>query len=339
MQGKGIIKFFLVALTIVSILQFMYMIPTNRVEKEAETYAQTACPSSDQTCLKDKKANYLDSISTEKIFNIPLLKSYTYQELKSSQLNFGLDLKGGMSVLMQVDLTEFLHALAGNRDNPDLDAAIEAATKAQQNSQANFINLFVEAWQEVAPGKPLNSLFKRNDSLRDQVNANTSDSEMATILRTEADKAVDNTFKLLRERIDKLGVVGPTVSLDKARDLILVELPGVENSKRARQYLQAAAKLEFWNVYRITDPGIQNGFREANEKLRQQAGGDLSDTTPQSEDPINVDPDSTSIDSTDTGLADAETPSFLGEQGPLFDIFTLNDGSYGLAPMGTAEKK
>ena len=250
MQGKGIVKFFLLALTIVSIIQFMYMIPTNRVENQAEAYAQSVCGGND-ACIKLKRSNYLDSIGTEKIFSIPLLKSWTYQELKSSQLNFGLDLKGGMSVLMQVDLTEFIRTLAGNRENAELDAALAAATAAQQNSQANYINLFVEAWQKTAPDKPLNSLFKRNDSLSDRINASTSDSEVANVLRSEADKAVDNTFKLLRERIDKLGVVGPTVSLDATRDLILVELPGVENQKRATSYLQASAKREFWNLYTL----------------------------------------------------------------------------------------
>ena len=346
MQGKGIVKFFLLALTIVSIIQFMYMIPTNRVENQAEAYAQSVCGGND-ACIKLKRSNYLDSIGTEKIFSIPLLKSWTYQELKSSQLNFGLDLKGGMSVLMQVDLTEFIRTLAGNRENAELDAALAAATAAQQNSQANYINLFVEAWQKTAPDKPLNSLFKRNDSLSDRINASTSDSEVANVLRSEADKAVDNTFKLLRERIDKLGVVGPTVSLDATRDLILVELPGVENQKRATSYLQAAAKLEFWNVYRITDAGIQNSFREANERLRKMQEGepvnDGSTSTVNGDQGVAVGSDSTNVDSLgqiagNDSLPSTETPGFLGEQGPLFDLLTLNDGSYGLAPMGTAEK-
>ncbi len=343
MQGKGIVKFFLVALSIVSLIQFMYIIPTNKVENNAQSYAESICGTDDDGCIKVNRAAFLDSMSTEEVFKLPLLKSYTYQDLKSSQLNFGLDLKGGMSVLMQVDLTDFLKALAGNRQDPLLDQAIKDANAAQKNSQANFINLFVEAWQKAAPDRPLNSLFKRNESLSDRVNANTSDSEMATILRTEADKAVDNTFKLLKERIDKLGVVGPTVSLDAARDMILVELPGVENAKRARTYLQAAAKLEFWNVYRITDPGIQNAFREANEQLRKMQEGEVETTDTPSGDTTDIlvdNGDQVEQGSTDVATIDPieEPSSLLGEQGPLFDIFSLNDGSFGLAPMGTAEK-
>ncbi len=353
MQGKGIVKFFLIALTVVSVIQFMYVIPTNRVENQAEEYAISRCESGDNGCVKVQRAAYLDSISSETVWSIPLLKSYTYQELKARQLNFGLDLKGGMSVLMQVDLRDFLRSMAGNTQDSNLEKAMTMATEAQKSDQSNYINLFVEAWQSVAPNKPLNSLFKRNDSLSDRVNANTSDSEMATVLREEADKAVDNTFKLLRERIDKMGVIGPTVSLDKARDLILVELPGVENPKRAREYLQAAAKLEFWNVYRITDPKVQDYFRAANEKLRKMEEGETLDdgsTTISDDEPILVGDDSLSVDSTgiaslndstqiDTGgIASLDSPDLLGEQGPLFDIFTLNNGSYGLAPVGTAEK-
>ncbi len=342
MQGKGIVKFFLAALTVVSLIQFMYILPTNRVENDALSYAETMCGADDDDgCIKVKRAAYLDSMSTEEVFRLPLLKTYTYQDLKSSQLNFGLDLKGGMSVLMQVDLRDFLRALAGNRQDATLEQALASATEAQQNSKANYINLFVEAWQKVAPDRPLNSLFKRNESLTDKVNTNTSDSDMATILRTEADQAVDNTYKLLKERIDKLGVVGPTVSLDKARDMILVELPGVENPKRARNYLQAAAKLEFWNVYRITDAGIQNAFREANDKLKKLEEGEVESTTtpPSDTTDILVDNEQVDKDSTENALADIDNSNaLLGEQGPLFDLFTLNDGSFGLAPMGTADK-
>ncbi|HFA48256.1 MAG TPA: protein translocase subunit SecDF [Bacteroidetes bacterium] len=341
MQGKGIVKFFLVALAIVSIIQFMYILPTNRVENDADQYAQTICSTLEGNdkdgCVKVNRAHFLDSMSSEIVFRLPLLKSYTYQDLKSSQLNFGLDLKGGMSVLMQVDLRDFIRALNGNKNDPALEKALAKATEAQRSDQSNYINLFVEAWHEVAPGKPLNSLFKRNESLADKINSQTSDSEVASILREEADKAVDNTYKLLKERIDKLGVVGPTVSLDKARDLILVELPGVENPKRAREYLQAAAKLEFWNVYRISDPGIQNAFREANEKLKKQMEGDALEHGDQSISDATdiIAGDSTQVDSSEII---ADEPSLMGEQGPLFDKFTLNDGSFGLAPMGTAKK-
>ena len=364
MQGKGIIKFFLVALTVVCFIQFLYVLPTNRVENAADRYAESIAsqkPEAERrTAFKNARASYLDSMSSETVFKIPLIKSFTYQDLKNSQLNFGLDLKGGMSVLLQVDLRDFIRALAGSGVDQTLEDALTKTATKQQSSQADFINLFAETWKEVAPDRPLNSIFKRNESLSAQINASTSDNEVTRILRQKADETVDLTFKLLKERIDKLGVVGPNVSLDAGRDIILVELPGVDNPQRARTFLQAAAKLEFWNVYRITDAGIQSAFIEANEKLKKMTPGELSQTskTEVSNDTIKsisadsnavVRNDSTQQLSSDSNAVaqntaqpqDTTTPSIdpaSTQQGPLFDIFTLNDGSFGLAPMGTADK-
>ena len=345
MQGKGIIKVFLVALTLVSIIQFLYVLPTNRVENAADRYAESIAsqkPEAERrTALKNARASYLDSMSSETIFKLPLIKSYTYQDLKNSQLNFGLDLKGGMSVLLQVDLRDFIRALAGTTNDQTLEDVLAKTSTKQQSSQSDFITLFAETWKEVSPERPMNSIFKRNESLSSQINASTSDAEVTRILRDKADETVDLTFKLLKERIDKLGVVGPNVSLDEGRDIILVELPGVDNPQRARTFLQAAAKLEFWNVYRISDAGIQSSFMAANEKLKKMASGEISQTSTPS---VTNDTTGAVVDTgsvAQTTPAQDTTPSLdptIAQQGPLFDVFTLNDGSFGLAPMGTADR-
>lgn len=346
MQGKGIIKFFLVALSLICLVQFLYVIPTSKVENAADRYAESVASQKPEKerheAFKDARANYLDSMSSETIFKIPLIKSYTYQDLKNSQLNFGLDLKGGMSVLLQVDLSDFIRALAGSGADQALEETLKKTAQKQVSSQSDFITLFTETWKEVAPERPLNSIFKRNEALSSQINASTSDSEVTRILREKANETVDLTFKLLKERIDKLGVVGPNVSLDAGRDIILVELPGVDNPQRARTFLQAAAKLEFWNVYRITDAGIQAAFIQANEKLKKMESGEISQTTTPTEqgDSTTLSTDSSALAQTPPPAKDT-TPTLdpTGtQQGPLFDVFTLNDGSFGLAPMGTADK-
>jgi SecD/SecF fusion protein len=353
MQGKGIVKFFLIALTVVSLIQFLYILPTRKVEKAADRYAESVTQnlsgSKQRGAIKKAHADYLDSMSSEVIFKIPLLKSYTYQELKGSQLNFGLDLKGGMSVLLQVDLSDFIRVLAGNHTDQALDDALKEAAIAQQSSQADFINLFAQSWSKVSGGKPLNSLFKRNESLTSKINASTSDGEVTRILREKANETVDLTFKLLKERIDKLGVIGPNVSLDAGRDLILVELPGVDNPQRARTFLQAAAKLEFWNVYRISDAGIQSSFIAANEKLKELetegtetptevARDSTGQETPDSNAVAEATPPDTTAITPDTTATPADNLSLVA-QGPLFDVFTLNStGAYGLSPMGTTDK-
>lgn len=342
MQGKGIVKFFLVVMAIVTLVQYLFLIPTNRVEKEAEETAIAAAANVNEDEKRDvykaARTAYLDSISSEVVFTIPYLKTYTYQELKSQQLALGLDLKGGMSVLLQVDLKGFLKALSNESKEPIFLNALDEADEALKNAQTDYVTLFAEAYRKNAEGKSLAAIFARNEALRDQINFETSDGEVVRIIREKADETVDLTFKLLKERIDKLGVTQPNVSLDQNRDLILVELPGIDNPERARSFLQAAAKLEFKNVYRISDPGIQAAMVEANEKLAATMGTDLT-------------PEILSIDTTyaidSLGNEDRNTVvsvdtvfnQTLNNAGPLFSNLTVNStGQYGLAVMGLADK-
>ncbi|MEL6274786.1 MAG: protein translocase subunit SecDF, partial [Bacteroidota bacterium] len=261
MQSKGIIKFFLVVMLLVTAAQYLFVLPTNAVEKDAQEYAEDkSAPVEGEReraeIYKAAVAEYLDSMSNKEIFKIPLLKSYTYQDLKSQQLAYGLDLKGGMSVVLQVDLREFIRALAQGNKDPDLDKALNAASQAQANAQDDYVALFADEWQKIRGEKKLATFFQRNDALREEgVNLNTSDAEMIRILRDRADDAVETTHELLKKRIDQLGVVQPNVSLDAERDLIIVELPGIDNPERARTLLRAAAKLEFYDVFQLSDPG------------------------------------------------------------------------------------
>ncbi len=348
MQGKGIVKFFLVVMILVTLYQFLLILPARKVEQAAEAYAEQVAakvtdPEQKTEVYKAARTAFLDSMSSEVVFRIPLIKDFTYQELKSQQLALGLDLKGGMSVVLQVDLRDFIVALANNSEDPTFRKALERASEKLKSSQSDFVTLFGEAWKEVSDGKPLNSIFRRNEALSDQINANTPDDEVLRVLRQKADETVELTYKLLKERIDKLGVTQPNVSLDKARDLIIVELPGVDNPERARQFLQAAAKLEFWNVYRITDPGIIDAFVRANEKLRRMEGGATAADTSRSFE-LRYTYGTDSLGNIDSSIVLSVDTIFAGEaaagnQGPLFDIFQLNsDGARGLAVMGTARK-
>ena len=343
MQGKGVVKFFLVVMTIVTLVQYFFILPTQKVENAADEYAKQATQNMEEglqkTAFKSKRAEFLDSMSSEEVFRIPLLKSYTYQELKSQQLALGLDLKGGMSVVLQVDLRDFIRALANDSKDPTFSEALDRASQAQKNAQDDFVTLFYDAWREVSGDKRLAPIFTRNEALRDQINYETTDGEVVRIIRKKADETVDLTFKLLKERIDKLGVTQPNVSLDASRDLIVVELPGIDNPERARTFLQAAAKLEFWNIFRVTDPGIQQAFISANERLAKTMGdGDLEpeilsiDTTFATDSLGNI--DETQIVSIDTSYNNS-----VVDQGPLFDVLTLNTtGSRGLAVLGMAKR-
>ena len=340
MQGKGLIKFFLVVMIFVTVAQYLFVIPTNAVEADADNYAQDVTGDDSGEAYRIARASYLDSISDQEVFRLPLIKSYTYQDLKAQQLALGLDLKGGMSVVLQVDLREFLKSLARNTKDPTFEEALNAASQAQQNADADFIELFGDAWIERAGDKKLASIFSRNDALRDQVGINTSDAEVLRILREKADETVNLTFVMLRKRIDELGVVQPNVSLDAERDLILVELPGVENPERARSFLQAAANLEFYDVINIDQASV-NALIQADELLTRRqalAAGQDSASYSATETVMDTiyatDADGNLIPDSIASVEEREVPR--QEIGPLFSVLTPNQGGLGPAVVGVA---
>lgn len=349
MQGKGLIKFFLILMILVSAFQYLFVIPTNKIENNAEEYAEQVAARFDNEAdqLAAKKAariQYLDSVSSEEVFKLPLIKSYTYDDLKKQQLGLGLDLKGGMSAVLQVDLNELLLTLSNESRDPDFRTAMENANEALKSSQSDFITLFANEYQSIDEAKPLARIFLRNESMREDINTESSNGEVIQVLRRLANETVQLTFDRLKERIDKLGVTQPNVFLDAARDLIIVEIPGIENPQRARNFLSASAKLEFWDTYWVNDPGIIEAFNQANNRLKLESG----DSTVIEEVMYDTSYTYTNYDSlgnpTDSTIQLNPINNATGmDAGPLFSIFNLNGAqgsqlSYSLATMGTAEK-
>ena len=341
MQGKGLLKFFLILIALVSAVQLLYFIPTNKVENSAIEYAQDKANNVDEgiksSTRKAAKAYYLDSISDETILTIPGLTNYTYSDLKKRQLGFGLDLKGGMSAVLQVDLREVLKALAGSKKNDqNFVAALDKATEDLKNSSSDYITLFANAFREIAPDKRMGKLFQRSKTLGD-INNDTSDGDVIKLLRTEADETVRRTFQMLKERIDRSGVVQPNISLDASRDLILVEMPGVENTKRMEDLIQASAQLEFWDTYRFGDPGVAAMFQEADKKIASTRGVEVVQQM-DSTYTYTYDEDGNVNDST---LVVQPRNDVFGSQGPLLSKLRLNGtGGRGLYPtvMGLVNK-
>ena len=330
MQGKGVIRFFLIAATIVCVIQYLYILPTNRVENDAHEYALTFGDPEGEQMARDtyqvEYAHYLDSISGEKIWGIPLLGDFTYEELKQKQLALGLDLKGGMSVILQVDLRDLVKKLAGDSPNPEFNSALDKAFKKMADAQSDYITLFAESYRQESGGKKLARLFATNPTLRDEINFETSDGEVVRILREKANETVDLTFKRLKERIDELGVVQPNVSLDASRDLIIVELPGISNPERARNFLQSAAQLEFWNVYRISDASIPQALQAADAKLAKR---------------MSMTPDSTwemKYDSLGNITDSVKVASASGQIGPILSRLSMNTGQLPFSVIGTAPR-
>lgn len=356
MQGKNIVKFFLIILIIVCLIQYFFIFPTRKVEKAAESFALAAMsgiddPDEAETAYKLAKSNFLDSMSSEVVFSIPLIKSYTYEELKRQQLALGLDLKGGMSVVLQVDLRDFLVNLSQNSKNPRFLSALDAASNRQRSSTTDYITLFAEEYNKQEGAEPLANIFIRNPSLKDRINYESSNSEVIRVIRDLANETVDLTFKRLKDRIDKFGVTQPNVSLDANRDIIVVELPGIDNPERARRFLQASARLEFWDIYRVTDPGISSALIEANRVLdRLEKGKSVgeSDVPETRVDTIwNYINDETTGAVIDSVMELVEVPaqddSMIDASGPLFQVLELNTGGAqgfrsSLAVIGFADK-
>ena len=333
MQGKGIVRFFLIVMIIVCLVQYVFILPTNSVESRAEAHAKEAAsnvPDEEKSLVeKTAYAAYLDSVSNETVFSIPLLKDYTYQELKGQQLALGLDLKGGMSIVLQVDLKEFLKALTNDPEYEPFANALELADKNLESANSNYISLFADAWQETGNGQPMRDLFRRSDVLKDGINTNSSDGEVTRLLREKADETVSLTFELLKQRIDKLGVVQPNISLDESRDLILVELPGIDNPERARSFLTGAANLEFWSVYRVSDNNFLNYFQSANDILARTEKSNAAERE------MVVTPRMDSLGN-ETGMDTTYIDNAVNS-GPLLSKLTLNQGIYAPSVMGMAK--
>ena len=279
---------------------------------------------------KNARIKYLDSMSNEVVFKIPLLANYTYSDLKKSQLALGLDLKGGMSVILQVNLKDFILTLSNENKDARFRKSLDDAEKALADSQDDFVTLFAREWGKNSDGNKLSKVFINNPALRDEINFNTSDEDVLKIIRTKSNETVKQTFDMLKQRIDKLGVLQPNISLDEARNLILVELPGIDNPERARSFLQASAKLEFWNVYRMDDPGILDAFVQADKKLKDEES--LTSETSIKEDSIVYDtiykPVQDSLGNVvDSTMEVVERKDPISQMGPLLSKLQLSVNS------------
>jgi SecD/SecF fusion protein len=237
MQSKGAIRFFAIALGLVCLYQLSFTFVTRSVEKKAEAFAHG----------DPKKVKvYLDSVATLPVYNL-LFKKYTYLECKDLEINLGLDLRGGMNVTLEVSVVDLVRSMANNSTDPAFNKAIDMALEKQKNSQQDFVTLFGDAFEKNNPNTKLASIFSTPE-LQDRINFNSSNADVLKVIKTEADGAIDRSFNILRNRIDKFGVTQPNIQkLGSGR--ILVELPGVKEPERVRRLLQGTAKLEFWTTY------------------------------------------------------------------------------------------
>ena len=236
MQNKGFVKVFAILLTLVCVFYLSFSFVTRYYTNKAKEYAKGDVK---------LEQNYLDSLSNEKVW----LKNYTLKQCREMEISLGLDLKGGMNVILEVSVADVVKALADNKQDEAFNKALASATKLQATSQDDFITSFVKEYRKLAPNAKLAELFA-TQQLKDKVNQKSSDAEVEKVLREEVKAAVDNSYNVLRTRIDRFGVVQPNIqSLEDKMGRIMVELPGIKEPERVRKLLQGSANLEFWETY------------------------------------------------------------------------------------------
>ncbi|QBQ40905.1 protein translocase subunit SecDF [Sphingobacterium psychroaquaticum] len=238
MQSKGLIKFLVIVVSIACLYSLSFTFVTRKVESDAANYAKGDMA---------KEKAYLDSMAGEEVYNLGLAK-FTYREAKAHELALGLDLKGGMNVTMEISLDELIKNLANNPKDEKFNAALTSAVQKSKSVNKGVVELFVDEYKASGAGTPLASFFatKDNSSL---IKATSSDNEVRSFLSKESDNAIQNSYKVLRTRIDKFGVASPNIQIQQGTNRILIELPGVNDEARVRKLLQGSAKLEFYETH------------------------------------------------------------------------------------------
>ena len=327
MQNKGFVKFVAIALTLICIFYLSFSVVTNYVDNKASK-------------MEEKEAElYLDSLNMNPFY----LGTYNLKQCRETAIGLGLDLKGGMNVILEVSVPDVVDILADHKTDPLYKKSMEEAKKAEENSQDDFISLFISAWKKNAPGKPLASVFA-TQQMKDKVTTKSTDSEVESALRAEVSAAVDNALLVVQNRIDKFGVVQPNISkLEGMSGRIMVEMPGVKEPERVRKLLQGSANLEFWETYNSQE--IVPALAQLNA---QYAAGDVpADTTKAVAADTTQVAQAAAADTTKAkeGLAaaiakkdvkaDDAAKTALDKQNPLFSVFTPSQGQ-SLAVVGFA---
>ena len=342
MQNKGFVKVFAVLLTLVCMFYLSFSFVTRHYNSKAAEYA-----GGDPV----KASSYLDSLSTQKVW-----LGYTLKECREMEISLGLDLKGGMNVVLELNVADVIRSLSNNNQDENFNKALDLAYENQATSQKDFIDLFAEEYKKLDNGARLSAIFSTFE-LKDKITPQSSDAQVIAVLKEELKSAIDNSFNVLRTRIDRFGVVSPNIQRLETAGRILVELPGVKEPERVRKLLQGSANLEFWETYNL--PEIYQQLVAADNMLA---------TILKSDDTAAVGSDTTAIEATEEVVADnaaAETTNDadsllakIGEdkpeaqaaksmeefakQHPLFAVLQINQYNGQLAPgpvVGIADKK
>ena len=328
MQNKGIVKFIAVLLILVCCFYLSFSFVTRHYESKAAAMGEEA------------GAAYLDSIKNEKVY----MGIYSLKQCREMEIGLGLDLKGGMNVILEVSVPDVVDVLADHKTDAAYKKAMELAKKEEETSQADFVSLFVKYWKQEGNGRPLAAIFA-TQQMKGKVSTQSSDSEVESAIRAEVQSAVDNSFNVVRNRIDKFGVVQPNIQkLEGQSGRIMVEMPGIKEPERVRKLLQGSANLEFWETYNSNE--ITPLLAQLNQRYAIQGGEATADTTA-IEDTAEAAADTVKaaagdlaakLAKKDDKAKDNKAIEAAKKQNPLFSIFQPTQGNT-LAVVGYANAR
>ena len=316
-----------VCLALICAFYLSFSLVTSHYDKKAKEYAAGDAV---------KEYQYLDSIATQKVWF-----GYTLKECREKEINLGLDLKGGMNVTMEVSVPDILDALSGHNETPNYKAALAQAKENQKKSGADFVTLFIEAYKEIDPQAQLASVFSTFE-LKDKVTLNSTNDEVEKVIREEVDGAIQNSFNVLRTRIDRFGVVQPNIQKLAQPGRILIELPGIKEPERVRKLLQGSANLEFWETYEASEllPMLAQINREyaatAPEAEAEEAAAEevKAEEAPKAENEIADLVDNLGADSVAAEADQAAQVAEYKKNNPLFAILNPSVNQAGQAYRG-----
>ena len=328
MQNKGFVKVFAVLLTLACAFYLSFSFVTRyQMNKAAE----------------DPKgsAHYLDSMQNQKVW----LGIYTLKQCREMEIGLGLDLKGGMNVILEVSVPDVVKALADNKPDEAFNKAVAEAAKLQINSQEDFVTLFIREYKKLAPEGKLAELFA-TQQLKDKVNTRSTDAEVEKVLREEVKAAVDNSYNVLRTRIDCFGVAQPNIqTLEGKMGRIMVELPGIKEPERVRKLLQGSANLEFWETFEAKDivPVLASADNRARGLLNNEAPADSvqaeADTTAVAQaSAVSAKDSLTAALKGETSAASSADMEQMKKEHPLLSVLQLNQSGVGCI-VGYADYK
>jgi len=301
MQNKGLVKFFAILFALVCIYQLSFTFVSGRIEDDAKAQAGGN---------SDKEIAYLDSMKDSVVY-----LGYTYGEVRDKQINKGLDLEGGINVMLEISVKDILKGLANNSKNPVFNKALDEATKNRQGNQ-DYLEAFFVAFEKESKGSiklASPELFTNRIMGSESVNTEMSDDAVKKVIRKKVSESIDSAFGVLSERIDKFGVVQPNIQRMGESGRIMVELPGAKDEARVKKLLQSTAQLEFWEAYKVND--LQNFLIQTNETLKKT---EKNVTTAETKVASN--------DSIEKLLGKNDSAATVKGNNPLFDKLSISQG-------------